>query len=195
MGSSCFIGGGVSELTFLDSSNNKAMPAGTQAGDVAFAIGLTNDGTPPGVPSGWDHVASGAGIQVVKKVLGAGEPDIVWTINWVMVVVVRPDEEATQIDVADVSVSTSGESPSNQAVAASSRPTPNIVVGIVAKDSFTGTLSVGSSPAFDATIAAPSLTITVGYKIYNGSPADHLNNGSITAGTNRYFISFSLAVS
>lgn len=185
MGRHRVIGGGVTTLTAVasatgDSTTQVAVPGTAQAGDLGVMFDYAGSGAAGGVPSGWTGAQSvtgsgGTAIISYKKLVGG---DVGATITGLTtaairrqtIVVFRPDNDIDAVaDGSGGGYSDIGDPP-DQTVAMAAQATPVLAA---AQMGATGTIDLGSSPAFSTTIDNPGTDQRVGYRIYNSSPADH----------------------
>jgi hypothetical protein len=171
-----------------------ALPTGSQAGDIAVLVGVgykNSSLTIPGdaYPAGWTKVATFTGtttagsnaagrISVSAKILDASDiaaGSITSSFSGVTgmaysMVAFRPTRPVTTLAWSPWLGTLDAADPAPQAVNVAG-PLPTIVLGYV-WDGNTGTAAITSAPAFDG-VTGDSTSRRIGYKINNGSPADH----------------------
>lgn len=199
------VGGGVSELTFIESVRTPnatiTVPASSEEGDLAILVQYAQ-GSALVTPSGWtiieDTGADSLRVSSSYKILTSSDPGssvsgMDGSTDRKIMKIFRPDEEIDSVTVADKSEQITSGVPSNQTVQASLRQSPVVVCGISAYDFTLSAPPLSSSPTFDHTESYVS--VSLGTSVYNSSPVDHVNSAAFTDGSTRILQSFSLSVS
>lgn len=205
MGFCALIGGGLSELTFVDSAFSLTasitIPATAQEGDIAVLMQYGSGSPTPANPPDFTTVATttdadGAVIRTCYKHLEAGDPGAAVTGmdgpsgDRKIMLVFRPDDEIENIVVGDVDSATGAGDPTPQAVAASGAAAPLIVFGVASGVS----PNLSCSPAFDDVVTFLT-SYQFGYQIQNGTPSDSTVSLTASSGAARNLQSFYLSVS
>lgn len=199
MGFCAFLGSGVSSLTFVGSTTSTGStidPHGdTVIGDLAVLVDqkfVLNGGAPAAVvPTGFAQISSlgltfAAGFfddEGNRVVISCRKLASTGTITGMSggdrinkaLLIFRPNAEIDAISFSTPNEQATTGNPSPQSVLAVGQSPPILVIGSAANSGATGAPSLSLSPAVDGTINSVSgpTYLSVPYKIYNSSPADH----------------------
>lgn len=177
---------GLTDVAYRTSAESTTdtvtIPATAEENDYAVLVdfGRSDPGTV--VPTGWtqlytDTAAGLWDITVSYKKLSASDPGATVTganatpTDTKLMLVFDSGGRATHTINDASGNSTDGDPTSESTTTANSGTTPLIVIGISTGSA--GSSFTTESPAFDATVAHTSGRISVGYKIYTSSPANH----------------------
>lgn len=161
------------------------IPATARAGDFAVLVDLGSSiGEPTNVvPTNWTQIqtegdGSTTRITTSGKILVAGDAGSTITgINasddQKVMLVFRGAQPFNTFTPSTWNEQVTGGNPSQQTVSAAGVATPVLVIGAAGEaDDGPVAFSV-ATPAFDALVDVGAPDLRVGYKIYNGGPADH----------------------
>jgi hypothetical protein len=194
-----FGGRGALQLSYLtyavSNSSTITIPASVAVGYLAvlFDHAYDRDTTPPidavipttVVPSGWTSIKNTTADSSTTKSRGISSYRIIQSGDAGSSITGMNDNGEDKVmlifaasrPIVSVTPSTwNGQgtdgNPSSQSVLATAATAPLIVIG--ASGGYSGTFSfTTASPSFDGTQATADNDAIMGYKIYNGSPADH----------------------
>jgi len=203
-----YIGGGVSELTFVASaaavSQFVPKPTGIQEGDLLAVFEWMSPVTTPVVPSGFASIEDtgvfSINVHSMLKVVDASDvansiEGTNATVDRKLSFLFRPNDAIETVSVADKSEqAVSSGAVSDQAVLAASRSTPVLVFGAAGQVAASPPVAVSSSPPFDL-VEVVAGQLAAGFKLYNSAPADHANSAVHFGGVQYVFQSFSISVS
>jgi hypothetical protein len=191
-----FFGGAAAPttLTFVGSTTSSSasisLHGSAVAGDLAVLIDAAWGNTAPAEVNPWSQsfiVSGGSGSSFSKaiinhRVLTAGDITAGSATGMnddrdvKILLIFTPDNPITTVTPASWDGEITAVNPSITDPTASSGAVPLVVIGMgVDGDTATAPAWVNEIPTFDATITATgsSIGMSVGYKIYNSSPADH----------------------